>query len=245
MKKKVLGIIAAITLLFSGCNETKPVPGSQPTTVTPTGTSEVIPTSSSEEEQPISSEITTSSGETPASSSEPTTSDSTTSNIPSTSEEPTSSEVPSTSEIPGSSEEPSTPSTPTSEEPVTPVDPEPSEPEETEHVATFNPTTELTDTDGTITWVNSSDYGSTVTTELRIYKGQTLTISGAKITKVEFTCTASGTTKQGPGCWGTGAPDGYSYEGKNGTWEGEATELVFRAVDNQVRIKTLTITYLA
>lgn len=250
MKKKVLGIIAATTLLFSGCNQTKPVPGPQSTTVTPTTTSEIIPTSSSEEEQPTSSEIPTSSSETPTSS-EPTTSD-----VPVTSEEPISSEEPGSSQEPGSSEEPSTPSeptTPTSEEPVTPVDPEPSEPEETEHEITINPS-DGTAVDGGSAGVEYSitkdaitltATGTLTAEQIRIFKNKSITFTGAKITKIVFNCTASGTTKQGPGCFGSGAPEGYTYEGKVGTWEGEATELTFTCVDNQVRCTSIVITYLA
>ena len=101
--------------------------------------------------------------------------------------------------------------------------------------------------DSAISFTNSTDYGSNTVTELRIYKGKTLTISaaGATITKIEFTCTANGTTKQGPGCWGAGAPEGYTFEsdGKNGTWVGSESSVAFTATDNQVRIEELTVTY--
>lgn len=101
--------------------------------------------------------------------------------------------------------------------------------------------------DSVISFTNSTDYGSNTVTELRIYKGKTLTISaaGATITKIEFTCTANGTTKQGPGCWGAGAPEGYTFEsdGKNGTWVGSESSVAFTATDNQVRIEELTVTY--
>lgn len=103
------------------------------------------------------------------------------------------------------------------------------------------------DMDEVISFTNSSDYGTTAVTELRIYKNQTLTISAADatITGIQFTCTANGTTKQGPGCWGAGAPEGYSFEadGKTGTWTGSATSVAFTATDNQVRIVELTVTY--
>lgn len=80
----------------------------------------------------------------------------------------------------------------------------------------------------------SSDY--------RCYKGQTLTVesSAGNIRKIEFTCTASGTTKQGPGCFD--AQDGYSYEGKIGTWTGDAAKVEFKATANQVRATKIVVT---
>ena len=97
-----------------------------------------------------------------------------------------------------------------------------------------------------VSFTNSSDYNGANVTELRIYKSQVFTVmaaDGYKITGIEFTCTASGTTKQGPGCWGTGAPAGYSFEDKTGTWTGSESTVVFTAVDNQVRIDSLKVSY--
>ena len=97
-----------------------------------------------------------------------------------------------------------------------------------------------------ISFTNSSDYGTTSVTELRIYKSQTFTVkaaSGYKIKTIEFTCTASGTTKQGPGCFGTGAPSGYTFADKAGSWSGTESSVAFKAVDNQVRIDYLKVTY--
>lgn len=104
--------------------------------------------------------------------------------------------------------------------------------------------------DDVISFVNSTIYdlasGSAVT-ELRVYKNQTLEIKadGATITKIEMTCTANGSARQGPGSWGAGAPEGYTFEasGKNGTWEGSASSVKFTASSNQVRIATLSVTY--
>ena len=101
--------------------------------------------------------------------------------------------------------------------------------------------------DSVISFENSSSYTDPVT-ELRVYKNKTLVISAASgytLKKIEFTCTANGNTKQGPGCWGTGAPDGYTFEsaGKNGTWEGSAQSVAFTAKDNQVRIANMKVTY--
>lgn len=102
--------------------------------------------------------------------------------------------------------------------------------------------------DDVISFANSSDYGTNTVTELRVYKSQTLTFSAAAgyvITGIEFTCTASDTTKQGPGCFGSGAPSGYTYSGTSGTWAGSASTVAFTATDNQVRITALTVTYTA
>ena len=71
---------------------------------------------------------------------------------------------------------------------------------------------------------------STVTdSQFRIFKGQTITFVGLgeKITKVVFTCTAEGDAKYGPGSFG--AVEGYTYEGKVGTWTGYAQTLIFTA----------------
>ena len=100
--------------------------------------------------------------------------------------------------------------------------------------------------DDVISYTNSSDYGSTTVTELRVYKNQTFTVSAAgdhKIKSIVMTCTAEGAAKWGPGAWGEGAPAGYSYSGKVGTWTGDASSVTFTAKDNQVRIAELTVTY--
>lgn len=102
--------------------------------------------------------------------------------------------------------------------------------------------------DDVISFTNSSDYGTNTVTELRIYKSSKFKVSAADgyvITGIEFECTASGTTKQGPGCFGTGAPTGYTYSGKNGQWAGSASSVEFNAVDNQVRVVSLTVKYIA
>ena len=101
--------------------------------------------------------------------------------------------------------------------------------------------------DDVISFTNSSSYTGTVT-ELRLYKNATLAFSAASgysIAQIEFTCTKNGTTKEGPGCFGAGAPSGYSYSGATGTWTGNETSVTFTATDNQVRIKELKVTYVA
>ncbi len=85
---------------------------------------------------------------------------------------------------------------------------------------------------------------STVTSEqMRIFKNQTITISAeSNISSIEFTCTANGTAKYGPGCFN--AQDGYTFEaaGKKGTWTGSATSVTFTAESNQVRATQIVVT---
>ena len=83
--------------------------------------------------------------------------------------------------------------------------------------------------------------------QIRVYKSSTLTItapSTSKITKVEFTCTASGITKYGPGGF---AGDNYTAStGNTGTWElaAGASSLTLTAKTNQVRITKMVISYI-
>lgn len=82
-------------------------------------------------------------------------------------------------------------------------------------------------------------------TQYRAYKNQTFTVSVAEgnITKIELTCTASGTTKYGPGCF-TGATSGtYTNAGTVGTWVGSASEVTMTASLNQVRMTEIKVTY--
>lgn len=99
--------------------------------------------------------------------------------------------------------------------------------------------------DDVISYTNSTEYSGSVT-ELRVYKGKTLTVTAADghvMKSIKMTCTADGTTKYGPGCWGAGAPEGYTFEGKVGTWTGSASSVAFTATDNQVRIIELVVIY--
>ena len=122
-------------------------------------------------------------------------------------------------------------------------------PVETDGTVVFDQTFLAANKDGSkdkVSYTNSSDYGTTTVTELRIYKGKEFVVSveeGYNITSIKMTCTASGANKQGPGCWGAGAPEGYSYEGTIGTWTGSAPSVSFTATDNQVRIIELVVTY--
>ena len=119
-----------------------------------------------------------------------------------------------------------------------------------ETTVTFTAGTDL----GTTTGNNSPDAitkdGVTIsctdaafaTAEYRFYSGSTTTISSenGNITAIEFTCTANGTTKYGPGCWGTQTGT-YSYEGKIGNWAGNAAEIAFVSTA-QVRCTKIVVT---
>ena len=97
-----------------------------------------------------------------------------------------------------------------------------------------------------ISFTNSSSYSGSVG-QLRIYKGQTLTVTAAEgytLTEVSVICTAEGDAQYGPGCF-TCNPEGYSYTGKQGMWIGEAQQVALTASTNQVRIVDLKIHYKA
>ena len=103
-----------------------------------------------------------------------------------------------------------------------------------------NPITTLTK-DGITLTINNGTLGNG--TDYRIYKNATLTITSTvgKINSVEFTCTADGTTKYGPGCFeGTGYEAG---TGKTGTWTGNAEEFTLTAKSNQVRATKIVVNY--
>jgi len=80
--------------------------------------------------------------------------------------------------------------------------------------------------------------------QIRIYKNATITISvpnGKVINKIEFTCTASGAAKYGPGCFE--AQTGYSYSGPTGIWTGSASSVSLKASSDQVRATLIKVTY--
>lgn len=97
----------------------------------------------------------------------------------------------------------------------------------------------------TITPITFVGNGTITSEQIRVFKGKTLTISSSSvtITKIEFTCTANGTTKYGPGCFAE--QEGYTFEasGKTGTWTGSASSVSFTASSNQVRITQIIITF--
>lgn len=81
---------------------------------------------------------------------------------------------------------------------------------------------------------------------IRVYKGETLKLTSniGLMTKVVFTCTASGEAKYGPGNFeGTNYTAG---KGKTGTWEltAGASSLSLTAEANQVRITQMEISYI-
>ena len=95
--------------------------------------------------------------------------------------------------------------------------------------------------DGVLTFTNSSSYGSTTVTELRIYKSQTLSLSvldGYAITGVDMICS----TNNPASGFDTGAPEGFTVgDDGNGYWSGSAQELAFTAAAKQVRVTEMTI----
>ena len=76
-----------------------------------------------------------------------------------------------------------------------------------------------------------------------IYRNSKITISSAQgnITKIVFNCTASGTAQYGPGC--LSGTEGYSYEGKVGTWTGNSLSITLSTSANQVRATSIVVTY--
>lgn len=81
-------------------------------------------------------------------------------------------------------------------------------------------------------------------TQYRVYKGSAITVSSTvgNITKVEFTCTAAGTTKYGPGCFADATVGSYSYSNKVGTWTGDAASFSLTASSAQVRATQIVVT---
>ena len=86
--------------------------------------------------------------------------------------------------------------------------------------------------------LNGSSYYS-------IYKSNVFTISASTgtITEIKFTCTKSGSTQYGPGCFTTSS--GYNVSGKTGTWTGNATSVAFNASTNGVRATKIEVTLAA
>ncbi|MBR5674363.1 MAG: chitobiase/beta-hexosaminidase C-terminal domain-containing protein [Muribaculaceae bacterium] len=80
------------------------------------------------------------------------------------------------------------------------------------------------------------------TAQYRFYAGSTTTITSTvgNITKVEFTCTGSGTANNGPSFFSTETGN-YSYAGNVGTWTGDAATLTL-AASKQVRATQIVIT---
>ena len=83
----------------------------------------------------------------------------------------------------------------------------------------------------------SSAYGIS-SSELRFYKSSTLEISGATITKVQFTAASSkygGTVTANSGS--------ITVNGLTQTWEGSTTSLIITATGSQIRTASIVVTY--
>ena len=77
----------------------------------------------------------------------------------------------------------------------------------------------------------------------RVYKSHTLTLNtnSGSIKSVEFTCTANGDEKYGPGGF-TVSTGNYGHNGGAvGTWTGNANKVVFTASSNQVRTTEIKV----
>ena len=80
----------------------------------------------------------------------------------------------------------------------------------------------------------------------RIYQNQWIAVTSTvgNITSIEFTCTANGTTKYGPGCFEYRDNNGaYTYADKIGTWTGDAAEVILYASAAQVRATKIVVSY--
>lgn len=83
-----------------------------------------------------------------------------------------------------------------------------------------------------------------LTDQYRCYKGATFTVTSTagNIAKVEISCTAEGDAKYGPGCFTDATAGTYAYEGKVGTWTGDAASFSMTSSTNQVRMNTVVVT---
>ena len=83
-----------------------------------------------------------------------------------------------------------------------------------------------------------------LTDQYRCYKSATFTVTSTvgNIQKVEISCTAEGEAKYGPGCFTDATAGSYAFEGKVGTWTGDAASFSMTASTNQVRINTVVVT---
>ncbi len=100
-------------------------------------------------------------------------------------------------------------------------------------------------TDQTVSGIRFElENGTINSSELRLFKGKSLKITAPAnnlLTSVKITCTASGTSKYGPGCMK--AMTGYSYSGTVGTWTGSESNITFTSDTNQVRITQFVVDY--
>lgn len=68
----------------------------------------------------------------------------------------------------------------------------------------------------------------------------TFSVASGNITSIAITCTASGSSKYGPGNI-TADPSGYTYSGTSGTWSGSASSVSFTG-SQQVRMTSIVVT---
>ena len=83
------------------------------------------------------------------------------------------------------------------------------------------------------------------TTAVRLYSGSLLTVSSnaGKISKIELTSTASGTSKYGPSSLELQDSNGSSsYSGKVTTWTGSSSSVTFKATA-QYRFTNIVVYY--
>ena len=108
---------------------------------------------------------------------------------------------------------------------------------------TFTPGTDTAETtitkDGIkveMTTMNNASY-------YQVYANQSMTVSSSThtITGISFSCTASGTSKYGPGNASANVGS-YSYSESSGTWEGSASSVTISSTA-QIRMTTLTVYY--
>ena len=107
--------------------------------------------------------------------------------------------------------------------------------------------------DDVISYENTSDYGDNTVTELRVYKGQSLTVTAKKgytICKVKFLCTANNGVAKGfyldsSVTVDSGATSASTGSGKEGviTVTGNTTSVKYTADKNQMRVTKLTVVY--
>ena len=88
----------------------------------------------------------------------------------------------------------------------------------------------------TMTTMNNNSY-------YQVYANESMTVSSSShtITGISFTCTASGTSKYGPGNASANVGT-YSYSGADGSWVGSASSVTI-STTAQIRMTSLTITY--
>ena len=86
-----------------------------------------------------------------------------------------------------------------------------------------------------LTFVISNGVANTTNSDIRVYKGATITFSATNITRIEFTCSSSNP-----------ASNFTSFDGFNnstGVWMGSSASISFTASAAQVRITKIAITY--